>query len=126
VAERRLSKTKFGLMIQLLREVKMTTEHASEFNGEQAAANFLADVQLRLVALMDSKGVSPEELANRLNVGRSRVTQMLGAGSNLTVVNIGRIFDALGEVPELTSPSIRDAIRQERALEVDQDSLLEL
>lgn len=92
-------------------------------NGEQAAENFLADVQLRLLVLMDVKHVGRAELATRLGVHRSRVTQMLGASSNLTVATLGRVFEALDEVPELTSTAIRHAINEAAAEECSEDAL---
>ena len=102
----------------------MTSTRSYEANGEQAAANFLADVQLRLITLMDVKGVTRAELAQRLRVNRSRVTQMLGARSNLTVATLGRVFDALDEVPELTSPTIQKVILQTREIDANEDALL--
>lgn len=101
----------------------MTQDRVRSANGEQAAANFLADVQLRLLALMDAKGVSRAELASRLGVARSRVTRMLGADSNLTVATLGRVFDALGEVPEVTSPMIRAVIDEARFADISEEAL---
>ena len=59
---------------------------------------------------MDQKGIGRVDLAARLGVTRSRVTYLLSARSNMTVTTLGRIFEALGEVPEVTSPGLRDIL----------------
>lgn len=81
-----------------------------ERNGAQASANFLGSVQAKLLLLMRAKNMSRAALARSLDVDRSRVTHLLGANSNMTVDTLARIFEALGEVPDLDSPGIRSAL----------------
>ena len=81
-------------------------------DGNQAAANFLANIQAKLGLLLKAKGVSRAELADRLKVGRPRITRLLGADSNMTVDTLARIFEALGEVPELRSEGITRALAE--------------
>ncbi len=79
-------------------------------NGAQASANFLGNVQAKVLLLMHAKNVSRAALARSLGVTRSRVTHLLGADSNMTVDTLARIFDALGEIPNVDSAGIQLAL----------------
>ena len=107
--------------------------YASGTNGAQASANFLGCVQASITALRMRSGLSHNDLAARIgvtprrlhnllgtesqmsmeNVGRifeTMLHNLLGTNSQMSVEDVGRIFEAMGEIPRLTGPLIDDAL----------------
>lgn len=85
-----------------------TPEEAEIF----AVETFIADTQLRLHQLMEAKGVTRSQLAERLGVRKSRVTAMFGGNPNLTLVTLARVLHALDETAVLSSPTIDRRLAQ--------------
>ena len=56
----------------------------------------LQSVAYRIIKIMRERGVKKTELAERLEVGRSSVTQLLSGERNLTLRKLSDIFFALG------------------------------
>ncbi len=72
----------------------------------EAEQEFQENVRADIDWLMKHKKVSRKELAERLNISRPAVSKMLNQ-PNLTLKRVARIFSALGEACELTSPTLR-------------------
>ena len=62
---------------------------------------FRVDVQVAIHELMEEKGVSQRELANRLGVSEARVSQIFSDACNITIRRLARIFHALGETAQV-------------------------
>tara|TARA_E500000318_G_scaffold33690_1_gene33202 strand:+ start:334 stop:837 length:504 start_codon:yes stop_codon:yes gene_type:complete len=72
----------------------------------EAEQEFQESVRADIDWLMKHKKVSRKDLAERLGVSRPAVSKMLNQ-PNLTLKRVARIFNALDEVCELTSPTLR-------------------
>jgi predicted transcriptional regulator len=79
--------------------------------AEEAA---MVDVEYLLHTVLQRKGVSQKELAERLGVSQSRVSQMLSGDSNPTVRTLARIAHVLEQhvciemVPSIRLHKLRD------------------
>lgn len=82
-----------------------------DYDEGQAVANFIVSTQIKVLALMKDEGVSRADLARRLRVSRSRVTQLFGDRPNLTAETIARLFFVLGDTAEVTSPKVQAILR---------------
>ena len=68
-----------------------------------AEETFILDAQMIVQRTLNQNGITQAELARRLGVGESYVSQMLGdSARNLTLRTIARVMFALGETPQLT------------------------
>lgn len=68
-----------------------------------AEESFILDAQMTIQRILNEKGITQADLARRLSVGESYVSQMLGdSARNLTLRTVARVMAALGEVPHLT------------------------
>ncbi len=63
----------------------------------EAEENLLIDFHFMLQELMEEKGVSRSELAERTGISKARLTQILGSEANPTIKSIARLFHALNE-----------------------------
>jgi len=72
----------------------------------------LLDVNERICALMDAKGISRSELARRLGKSRQYVTRLLNGQPNVTLRTLTEIAVALGEGLEVAIPSSATEARQ--------------
>jgi transcriptional regulator with XRE-family HTH domain len=70
-----------------------------------AIEGFVADVQFRLHQIMKAKNISRTELAERLGVRKSRISNIFGHNSNITLETLGRVLHALGEEGTLSTPT---------------------
>ena len=61
----------------------------------EAEENAALDAQFRILDLLAELGVTKKELADRLGVSKSSVSQLFAAGANPSVKQLARIFDAL-------------------------------
>ena len=77
-----------------------------------AEETLLLDVSEDIRMAMEKRGVNYAELARRLDVSRSRVTQMLDDDSNLTLRVIARIAYVLDMVPKLQLQNRREEPRR--------------
>jgi transcriptional regulator with XRE-family HTH domain len=69
-----------------------------------AEESFILDAQMTIQRLLNEKGLTQAELARRLGVGESYVSQMLGdSARNLTLRTVARVMVALEETPQLTT-----------------------
>lgn len=70
----------------------------------------LGDVQVLLQSALVRSGLGRKELAARMGVSEARISQILGAGANLTLQTVARFLDATGAavrielVPEKRQP----------------------
>lgn len=65
---------------------------------------FLLQTQAAMQRLLNNKGLKYRNLAHLLGVSEARVSQMFGDDAqNLTIRSVARIFQALGEIPVLTT-----------------------
>lgn len=69
----------------------------------EAQENAVLDVQFAIIDLLHQQGLPKEELAHRLGVTKSRVSQLFAAGANPTLKLIAKIFDALDQKLEIKS-----------------------
>ena len=87
---------------------------------EQVRAKLRVAVTEGLLAYMQGSGVTKTELARRIGVTRSAVTQALAGNRNLTLNALADISDALCIVPNIhftsLSADVLDAIRRAVAL----------
>lgn len=60
-----------------------------------AVEAFRVDVQHRIQALMNRKGISQKQLAERLGVSKARVSQIFSHRSNMNVRFLARVFFVL-------------------------------
>ena len=68
---------------------------------------FIADAQFAIHNLLAAKRVSRAELARRMEVSDPYVSQLFNDDTrNLTLRTVARIFQALGEEPQLTSETL--------------------
>jgi transcriptional regulator with XRE-family HTH domain len=68
-----------------------------------AEETLILDVQMTVQRVLNEKGMTQAELARRLGVGESYVSQMLSdSARNLTLRTVARVMTALGETPHLT------------------------
>jgi transcriptional regulator with XRE-family HTH domain len=97
----------------------MTSEDFGPQNEEEARIyaeeNFRIDVQMLIHDLMEQKGINQRQLAERLGVTESRVSQFFSDRFNMTVRKLAGVFHALGERPELKAASAR-AVGPQRAM----------
>lgn len=76
-----------------MQKPELPTEHLRR--RIEAEEDAVVDAQFLLLDLLREKGVTQEQLAERLGVSKSRVSQLFGAGANPTLKSLARIFDAL-------------------------------
>lgn len=72
-----------------------------EIRRIKAEENLIIDAQFLIQSIMNEKNLSRADLAKILGVSKSRLTQVMGTNSNLTLRLLARIFDALGETVEI-------------------------
>jgi transcriptional regulator with XRE-family HTH domain len=72
---------------------------------------FLLEATENLTLLMQHQGVTGRELARRLKVSPSRVSQMLDGTRNLTLSSIAEAFHALGRSLHLTHGPPTERVR---------------
>ncbi len=83
-------------------EIKGTT--APDLDNLLVEERFLLQVQVAIQTLLNEKKLRYRDLAKRLGVSESRVSQMFGDdGANLTIRTIARIFHQLGEEAAVVS-----------------------
>lgn len=69
-----------------------------------AEETLILDAQIAIQRVLNEKGMSQAQLAKKLGVGESYVSQLLGdSARNLTLRTIARVMNALGETPILTT-----------------------
>ncbi|WP_414831675.1 hypothetical protein [Afifella sp. YEN Y35] len=78
----------------------------SDYRRATAEQDALLDVQFAIMDILRDSGVSKEELARRLAVSKSRVSQLFSPDANLTIRQIARVYDALDRVFVPTSRSV--------------------
>lgn len=71
----------------------------------------LLEATENLCLVMEREGVSQRELARRLKVSPSRVSQMLDGGRNLTLATLGEAFHVLGRSMHVTYGPLTDRVR---------------
>ncbi len=85
-----------------MRELRNTDDYKALY-AEEAA---IAEVQLLIAELMEEKGISQKELAARLGVSQSAVSQLMGLSPrNLSVRKLARVLFALEDTLFVTSAS---------------------
>lgn len=68
-----------------------------------AEESFILDAQMTVQRILNERGITQAELARRMGVGESYVSQMLGdSAKNLTLRTVARVMTALDETPHLT------------------------
>lgn len=67
----------------------------------EAEENAVIDAQFAILDLLFEAGINKTELARRLDISKSAVSQLFAAGANPTLKQIARIFDALDSKFEL-------------------------
>jgi transcriptional regulator with XRE-family HTH domain len=85
-------------------------EKSIESSSEQKAyalllaeESLILDTQIAIQSILNEKGITQADLARKMGVGESYVSQMLGASArNLTLRTVARVMDALGEIPHVT------------------------
>ena len=93
-------------------------EHLAEAREHPAYWSYLSMLEFidRLVAEMDSQGVSAAELARRMGTSRAWVSRVLRGENNLTVASMGKLAFALGmRVTTELAPLEETADRRSRA-----------
>ena len=98
--------TKYDPMDDILAEL----DALEDVNPKEAAyliaeQKFQENVRADIDWLLKSKGISRKDLAEELGVTPPAVSKMLGK-PNLTLKTIARIFKAIGEECELSSPTL--------------------
>lgn len=69
-----------------------------------AEETLILDAQIAIQRVLNEKRMTQAQLAKRLDVGESYVSQLLGdSARNLTLRTIARVMKALGETPMLTT-----------------------
>lgn len=71
----------------------------------------ILEITARLCHIMENKGVSRKELAERLGTSKGYITQLLDGRANMTLRKIADVFAALGEAVELTSKPVESTVR---------------
>lgn len=84
---------------------------------------FILDAQMTIQRILNEKRITQAELARRLGVGESYVSQMLGdSARNLTLRTVARVLTALDETPHLTiNRWMEQAVERGRPFECDAD-----
>ncbi len=72
--------------------------------------DFLVEVETAINRIMSKKNIKQTELANKLEISKARVSQLLSENEskNMTLRTVAKIFAALGEKVEITSEAIRE------------------
>jgi transcriptional regulator with XRE-family HTH domain len=83
--------------------MRMILDH----NETQAALALIVETQYRLRILMVEKGTTKAELAKKMGVSKSRISQLFGDYGNITLETLACAFHALGETAEVTSPTLQ-------------------
>ena len=77
--------------------------NSADYDLLLAEESFILDAQMTVQRILNEKGITQAELARRLDVGESYVSQMLGdSARNFTLRTVARVMTALGETPHLT------------------------
>jgi transcriptional regulator with XRE-family HTH domain len=63
----------------------------------EAEENLLIDFHFLLQEVMNEKGMTRSELAERAGLSKARLTQILGSEANPTIKSMARLFHALDE-----------------------------
>jgi transcriptional regulator with XRE-family HTH domain len=71
----------------------------------------ILEVTERICELMDEKGVSRTELAERLGKTKGHVSQLLDGSRNLTLRTLADVFTALGEAVHLQHGSLQATVK---------------
>lgn len=67
-----------------------------------AEESFILDAQMIIQRMLNEKGITQADLARRMGVGESYISQMLGdSARNLTLRTVARVMTALDETPRL-------------------------
>lgn len=88
---------------------------------EEAAANFIADVQYAIGAAIIERGVSRSEIAKRLKKSKATIARQLDGDANLTLKTISAILVAIGDEPSFTTRVFEE---MKRARKVNSRSML--
>ena len=85
------------------RETKVSdTSQVQNYDLLLAEEALILDAQIAIQRLLNERGMAQVELARRMGVTESYVSQMLGASArNLTLRTVARVMTALGEIPEI-------------------------
>jgi transcriptional regulator with XRE-family HTH domain len=68
-----------------------------------AEESLILDTQIAIQSVLNEKGITQADLAQKMGVSESYISQMLGASArNLTLRTVARIMSALGEIPHVT------------------------
>ncbi|MEP0324566.1 helix-turn-helix domain-containing protein [Bauldia litoralis] len=70
-----------------------------------AEENAVIDAQFAIIDLMNEKGINKVELARRLGVSKSSVSQLFSAKANPTIRHLAKIFDALDSSVAVCQPA---------------------
>ena len=85
------------------REKSNSIDQAEAYRLLVAEESLILDTQIAIQSILNEKGMSQADLARKLGVGESYVSQMLGASArNLTLRTVARVMSALGEIPHVT------------------------
>ena len=94
---------KVKVMMAILENTKNAATASVDYDLLLAEETFILDAQMIVQRTLNQKGITQAELARRLGVGESYVSQMLGdSARNLTLRTVARVMTALGETPQLT------------------------
>ena len=87
----------------LNRETKVSdTSQVQNYDLLLAEEALILDAQIAIQRLLNERGMTQVELARRMGVTESYISQMLGASArNLTLRTVARVMTALGEIPEI-------------------------
>lgn len=71
----------------------------------EAEENLLIDAQHRIQGLINQKGFTRAQVAERAGMSKAQLSQIMGPNANPTLKTIARIFHALGERVSLEQPA---------------------
>lgn len=85
------------------REKTISATVEKDYDLLLAEESLILDAQMTVQRILNEKGITQAELARRLGVGESYISQMLSdSARNLTLRTVARVMTALGETPHLT------------------------
>jgi transcriptional regulator with XRE-family HTH domain len=68
-----------------------------------AEESLILDTQIAIQTILNEREMTQADLARKMGVGESYISQMLGASArNLTLRTVARVMSALGEIPHVT------------------------
>lgn len=102
-----------------------TSAATMEVNYDRLLAEetFILDAQMAVQRILNEKRITQADLARRLDVGESYISQLLGdSARNLTLRTVARVMTALGETPHLTiKRHVKQAVERARPYQCDAD-----